>query len=240
MNKLHLVPAIMVTGGTARIVNPVSLETSYADPVDLAVELEEIGFDELLIIDVDGALSGNYNSIEILEEIVSFTQFEILTGGGVRDEATVENLFSAGASRVLLNTLPVKNQEKILGLLDIYGNNSFVIGIDINEKGIVLEGRKTQNEMNLEQLIGFYTEVGIDRFIIQPIDTLGFKTPPEEAFYEKVMSIFPRIRLYAGEGVKNTAQFIAFEKIGLSGMIIGDEFYTSELLFKDLRNYLHH
>jgi phosphoribosylformimino-5-aminoimidazole carboxamide ribotide isomerase len=239
MDKLHLVPAIILSGGFARIINPISLEESSADPVDLAVELEEIGFDELLIIDVDGALSGNFNSIEILEEIVSLTDFDILAGGGIRDEASVEKIFSAGASRVLLNTMPVNDQEKTLNIIDIYGNNSFVIGIDINESGIVLEGRKTQHEINLEQLIGFYTDLGIDRFIIQTIDASGIKITPEEAFFEKVLSVFPRIRLYAGEGINNTDQFVDFEKIGLSGMIIGDEFYTSETLFKDLRKYMY-
>jgi phosphoribosylformimino-5-aminoimidazole carboxamide ribotide isomerase len=238
MDKLHLVPTIMLTGGFARIIDPVSLESNFTDPVDLAVELEEIGFDELLIVDIDGAISGKYNSIEILEEIVSYTQFEIIAGGGIRDESTAEKIFNAGASRVLLNTMPVNDPEKMQNLIDFYGNNSFVIGIDINESGIVLEGRKTQHEINLEQLIDSYTEAGIDRFILQPVDESGNKIPPEEAFFEKMMSVFPRIRLYAGEGIKNTDQFDAFEKIGLQGMIIGDEFFTSGALFNELRKYM--
>ena len=175
MDKLHLVPAIYLSDGFARIVDPNSKEVNFTDPVDLAVELEEIGFDELLLVDIDGALSGNFKAFEVLDEIGNYTQLDILTGGGVRDEATVERLFSTGTARVLLNTLPVIDQEKMLRLIDMYGNNSFVIGVDINERGIVVEGSKKQDEIALERLIGFYSEIGIDLFILETVGNDGIK-----------------------------------------------------------------
>ena len=239
MEKLHLVPAIYLSGGFARIVDPISKEVNFTNPADLAVELEEIGFDELLLIDIDGALAGNFNAFEVLDEIITYTQLDILTGGGVRDDTTVEKLFSAGAARVLLNTLPVNDKEKMLRLIDMYGNNSFVIGIDVNQNGILVDGRKKKDEIALEQLIGFYTEVGIDRFILQTIDNSGSKTQPDIAYFENVLSVFPRIRLYSGEGINDPAQFDQFKKTGLCGMVIGDEFFTSEKLFKGLRNYMY-
>ena len=237
MKKLHLVPSIFLSGGLARIVDPVLLEVNFSDPVDLAVELEEIGFDELLLVDVDGAITGNYTAFETLNDIVSYTQIDMLVGGGVRNEATVEKLFKTGAARVLLNTLPVLDQEKMLGLIDIYGSNSFVIGVDISDAGIMIEGRKKQDEIALEKLIGFYNNVGVDRFILQTSDNEGNKIAPDIDFFENVLSVFPRIRLYAGEGINDPGQFEQFENIGLTGVVIGDEFYTSEKLFGELRNY---
>jgi len=93
--------------------------------------------------------------------------------------------------------------------------------------------------MPLEQLIGFYADCGIDRFIIQSVDSSGSKIHPDADFFDNVKSAFPRIRLYAGDGIDDPGKFEKFDKIGLAGMIIGDEFYTSADLFQGLRSYLH-
>ena len=238
MNKLHLVPSIFLMDGKARIVHPITNDINLTDPVDLAVELEEIGFDELLLIDIDGAKTGQFNSTDILNEIASLTQLEILAGGGIRDEITVEKVFNAGASRVLLNTIPTSDQEMMLRLIDVYGNNSFVIGIDLKESAIVVEGRTKPDNISIEELIGFYSEVGIDRYILQTIDNDGNKIPPDPVFYENVKSVFYQSRLYVGEGIDNYLQFEQFEEYGIDGLIIGDEFYTNEELFRGLKRYM--
>lgn len=238
MNKLHLVPSIFLSDGKARIVDPVLNQINLSDPVDLAVELEDVGFDELLLIDIDGAITGQFNSFDILNEIASLTKFEILTGGGIREQATVEKVFNAGGSRVLLNTLPTNDRERMVGLLDAYGNNSFVIGIDLNESGIIVEGRTKQDSISIEELIGFYSEVGISRFILQTLDNDGNKVPPDPVLFENVKSVFHQVRLYSGEGIDNYLQFEQFEESGIDGLVIGDEFYTNEELFKGLKRYM--
>ena len=238
MNKLHLVPSIFLSDGKARIIDPVSNQTNLTDPVDLAVELEEIGFDELLLIDIGGTKTGQFSSFDILNEIASLTQFEILAGGGIRDKATVEKVFSAGSSRVLLNTLPTNDREIMLGLIDAYGNNSFVIGIDLIESGIVVEGRTKHDSISIEELIGFYSEVGVDRFVLQTLDNDGNKVPPDPVFFENIKSVFHQVRIYSGEGIDNYLQFEQFEESGIDGLIIGDEFYTNEELFKGLKRYM--
>ena len=238
MNKLHLVPSIFLSDGKARIVDPVLNQINLSDPVDLAVELEDVGFDELLLIDIDGAITGQFNSFDILNEIASLTKFEILTGGGIREQATVEKVFNAGGSRVLLNTLPTNDRERMVGLLDAYGNNSFVIGIDLNESGIIVEGRTKQDSISIEELIGFYSEVGIGRFILQTLDNDGNKVPPDLVLFENVKSVFHQVRFYSGEGIDNYLQFEQFEESGIDGLVIGDEFYTNEELFKGLKRYM--
>jgi len=238
MNKLQLIPSIFISDEQALIVNPITNDINLVDPIDLAVELEEIGFDELLLIDIDGAKTGTFNSFDILNEVASLTQFEILAGGGVRDELIVEKVFNAGSSRILLNTIPAIDREMMLRIIDAYGNNSFVIGIDLNESDIVIEGRTKPGTISVEELIWFYSEVGIDRYIIQAIDNDGFKIPPDSNFFESVKSVFYSTRIYAGEGINDYLQFEQFEESGIEGLIIGDEFYTNEELFRELKRYV--
>ena len=238
MNKLHLVPSIFLSNGKARIQDAITNQIDFADPVDLAVELEEIGFDELLLIDIDGATSGQHSSFDILNEIASLTQLEILAGGGIRNEISVEKVFNAGASRLILNTIPTSDREMMMRLVDAYGNNSFVIGMDLSENGIVVEGRTKPDEISIEELIGFYSEIGIDRYILQTLDDEGNKAPPDIGLFENVKSVFHQARIYVGEGIDNFLQFEKFEESEIDGIIIGDEFYTNEKLFKGLKRYM--
>ena len=239
MEKLHLLPSVYLKDGLAAIHNRITGKTGFSDAVDLAVELEEIGFDELLLIDVNGTASGRFNSFEVLSDISDYTELDILCGGGLRDERTVEEVFASGASRVILETMAVEDREKTLNLVDIYGSNSLVIGIDIDSSGITVEGRTKKVDMLPGQLLAFYNSIGINRFIIQPVDESGNKIPPDIDFYERICSAFPMLRIYAGEGLDNTWQFDQFEKAGLAGMVIGDEFYTDEKLFFGLKKYLY-
>lgn len=238
MNKLQLIPSIFLSDGQALIMNSITNDMNLVDPVDLAVELEEIGFDELLLIDVDGAKTGTFNSFDILNEVASLTQFEILAGGGVRDELTVEKVFNAGSSRIILNTIPATDREMMLRVIDAYGNNSFVIGLDLKESNIIIEGREKPGNISVEELIWFYSEVGINRYIIQAIDNDGIKMPPDPKYFESVKSVFYNARIYAGEGINDYLQFDQFEESGIEGLIIGDEFYTNEGLFRELKRYM--
>ena len=51
------------------------------------------------------------------------------------------------------------------------------------------------------------------------------------------MAVFPRVGLYAGEGLDKADRFLDFENIGLRGMFLGDEFYTDEALFRGMKEY---
>ena len=93
MSKLQLVPEIYISDGFARIVNRQTGEKTLTDAVDLAVELEEIGFNELLLFDIDGTQKGEFTSNEILNEIAALTSFEIIVGGGIRTQK-MRNRFS--------------------------------------------------------------------------------------------------------------------------------------------------
>jgi len=237
MDKLHLVPVIHLEEGQAIIENKKNGERFFTDPVDLAVELSELGFDELLIIDDDGDKKGNFTAFELLYEIAELTDIELIVKGGFRNFDSISKAFDAGASRILLTSLSIENPEVITQLIDAYGSNSFIIGMELMNDSLVYHHHKDQSEMPIETVISLYNSLGIDRFSLQTLNDLGQKLSPDVAFLDNVISVFPRIRLYAGEGLDNADDFLDFENTGLSGMFLGDEFYTDESLFKGMKEY---
>jgi phosphoribosylformimino-5-aminoimidazole carboxamide ribotide isomerase len=238
MEKLHLVPVIHLEKGNAFIIDRKSGEKIFTDPVDLAVELNEIGFDELLLIDNTGEEKGEFSAYDLAYEIADYTSFEITAKGGLRSFDSIAKIFEIGIARAMLTSLSIMDPEKIVQLVDAYGSNSFIIGMDLLEDALVYKRKKESSDMPIEQIIELYSSMGIDRFTISQFDSTFQKTSPDLSFYTRVMDIYPRIRLYAGEGIADVSQFLEFENIGLKGMFLGDEFYTNEDLFKGLKKYL--
>lgn len=238
MEKLQLVPIIHLKDGQAIIENRESGENLQTDPVDLAVELDELDFDELLLVDNDGEEKGDFKAFDLLYEMVGYTSFEIIAKGGLRNFESIAKVFEAGASRCMLTSLSIKNPEIISQLIDTYGSNSFIIEIDLLNDSLVYNNLSEQSDRVIEDIIDLYTSLGIDRFTIQNYDESGKKLSPDPSFYDKVISAFPRIRLYAGEGIDNTKEFLEFENAGVKGMYLGDVFYTNADLFKGMKKYL--
>lgn len=238
MDKLHLVPVIHLENGQAIIEDKSSGEKLFTDPVDLAVELDELGFDELLIVDDEGEKKGEFSAYDLLYEIAGFTNYEIIAKGGLRTINSVEKIFEAGAARAMLTTLSILNPEMMNQLVDVYGSNSFVIGMDLMGDSLVYNHKKDKSEMEIEQIINLYSSLGIDRYSLSILNDLGVKTNPDPAFFDRVISAYPRIRLYAGEGIDNTEQFLEFENAGIKGLFLGDEFYTNSDLFKEMKKYM--
>lgn len=238
MEKLHLIPVIHLENGQAVIEDHTKGERFYTDPVDLAVELDDLGFDELLIVDEDGDKKGEFSAYDLVYEIADLTQFEIIVKGGIRSFSSLGKAFEAGAARAMLTTLSITNAELISQMIDVYGSNSLIIAMELKDAELVYENKQNISELHIEHIIDMFSSLGMDFFSIQVLDDLGKKLNLDSAFYDKVLDHFPRIRLYAGEGLDNSDQFEELEKAGLRGAFLGDEFYTNADLFAGLKKYL--
>jgi phosphoribosylformimino-5-aminoimidazole carboxamide ribonucleotide (ProFAR) isomerase len=238
MEKLQLVPVIHLVDGNALIENKITGEKLFTDPVDLAVELDELNFDELLLVDDIGEKDGQFSAFDLLYEMEGLTQFEIIAKGGLRSFEEISKAFEAGASRVQITSLSLSDPEKVIQLIDAYGSNSFIIGMDLQNDALVYENKQEKSDKAIEQIIDMFSALGVDRYSLNMIDDLGRNTQPSPVFLDRVVSAYPRINLFAGEGLDTTSRFDEFELSGIKGMFLGDAFYTNEDLFKGLQKYL--
>jgi phosphoribosylformimino-5-aminoimidazole carboxamide ribotide isomerase len=83
-------------------------QQDYGDPLELAASFIAAGSPWLHVVDLDAARTGVPHARAVLGGIVALARrsgsVRVQTGGGIRDEATVESLLDAGLSRVVLGT----------------------------------------------------------------------------------------------------------------------------------------
>src|SRR5690606_29380005 len=131
-----LLPAIDVRDGrTVRLrQGDYARETRYDDaPLALAARYADAGARWLHLVDLDAARAGGYTLATLLARIVGDTRLQVQTGGGVRCEGDVAALLDAGASRVVVGSLAVREPERVAGWLHRFGPERITIALDVRQ-----------------------------------------------------------------------------------------------------------
>src|SRR5690606_27618331 len=84
----------------------------------------------LHLVDLDAAREGRYTLDETLGRIVERTGLMVQTGGGVRSADDVQRLLDAGATRVVVGSLAVREPDTVVGWLERFGPEQITVALD--------------------------------------------------------------------------------------------------------------
>ena len=107
-------PAIDLIGGAVVRLHKGDFDqlTTYGDnPVSVAQSYADAGATWLHLVDLDGAKNPDNRQIDLIAKIISSTGLKVQTGGGIRSFADVQALVDAGASRIVIGSLAVRDPE---------------------------------------------------------------------------------------------------------------------------------
>ena len=229
MNGFTVYPAIDVRGG--RVVRlrqgDYAEETRYPDsPLATAKRYAQAGASWLHLVDLDAARAGGYTLAPLLREIGDATSLRIQTGGGVRSESDIEAILQAGASRVVVGSLAVREPARVAGWLARFGAERITIALDAraSEDGawrLPVEGWTRDSGVVLEELLATYADAGLRHLLCTDIDRDGMLTGPSLALYRTIAALAPGVALQASGGVRDVADITAAGASGCAGAVLG-------------------
>lgn len=100
------------------------------DPVEMAVAYSDGGCDELVFYDITASAEGRPLDVEMVAEVARAIRIPFAVGGGI---ATLEDMYralNAGAEKVSVNSLAVKNPQIIAEGSKAFGAQCIVLGMD--------------------------------------------------------------------------------------------------------------
>ena len=98
--------------------------TSYKNtPIDQAVTYFKNGFNNIHIVDIDGALHGRPVNSILIREIVKKVKSKIQIGGGIRTIEDISRWIEMGIDRVVMGTAAVENIELLETARNKFKNN---------------------------------------------------------------------------------------------------------------------
>jgi len=225
----ELYPAIDVRDG--RVVRlhqgDYERETRYApSPLDLASQYSGDGARWLHLVDLDAARVGGYTLRALVREIVAQTGLNVQTGGGVRSEDDVALILDAGAQRVVVGSLAVRETQRVLGWIQRFGADRITVALDArqDESGawrLPTAGWTQDSGIELETLVRRFADGGLRHLLCTDIARDGMLAGPNLALYRHLAALAPELDVQASGGVRDIDDIEGTRDAGCAGAVLG-------------------
>jgi phosphoribosylformimino-5-aminoimidazole carboxamide ribotide isomerase len=197
----------------------------HDDPVAVAKDFEALGFRRLHIVDLDGAKSKHIVNDAVLREITSATSLTVDFGGGIKTEEDIEKAFDAGAAMVTIGSVAVTDPDLFIGWLKKYGPERLILGADVRNGMISINGWKEDSSEPLLPFIRKYIDAGVVNVLCTEISKDGTLQGPAVALYKEVMANYPQLHLIASGGVSRQEDIEELEREGIPAVVFGKAIY---------------
>ena len=160
---IELIPAIDIIDGKCVRLSQGDYNSKKVyneNPVEVAKELEDHGIRRLHVVDLDGAASHHVVNYRTLEQIVAHTSLIVDFGGGVKSDEDLAIAFESGAQMVTGGSIAVKNPELFHHWLRTYGSEKIILGADVKDRKIAVNGWKDESACELFPFLKDYVEKG--------------------------------------------------------------------------------
>jgi len=240
MNSIELIPAIdIIDGQCVRLTKgDYDQKTVYGQPLEMAREFERIGFKRLHVVDLDGAKSKHIVNDTVLKAITTETRLTVDFGGGIKTDEDIEKAFASGATMVTIGSISVTQPNLFLGWLDKYGADRLILGADVRNGKISINGWKEDSSEDLLPFLKKYIDAGVRNVLCTEISKDGTLAGPAIDLYRRVMDAYPELHLIASGGVSSIDDIKALDEAGIPAVVFGKAIYEGKInLNKLAREY---
>lgn len=230
--KIQLIPAIdIIDGKCVRLTKgDYGQKKVYNDdPVAQAKEFEKLGMKRLHVVDLDGAKAKHVVNVDVLKGITAATSLKVDFGGGIKSDEDIEKAFAAGASLVTIGSIAVSQPDTFMKWLDLYGADKIILGADIRNGLVSINGWKEDSNEELLPFLARYVKAGVKNVLCTEISRDGTMSGPSTELYSEVMEAFPHIHLIASGGVGCDEDIIGLDEAGIPAVVFGKAWYEGKI-----------
>ena len=234
---IELIPAIDIIGEQCVRLTKGDYDTKKVyneDPVSVAKEFEQYGIKRLHVVDLDGARSKHIVNDAVLRRITAETNLVVDFGGGIKTDEDIEKAIDAGASMVTIGSIAVTDPERSFEWLHRYGPERIVLGADVRNGKISINGWKEDSTEDLIPFLKKYLDEGVRNVLCTEISKDGMLQGPAIELYKEVMKAYPTCHLIASGGVSSKQDIEDLEKAGIPAVVFGKAIYEGRIKLSEL------
>ncbi|MBD1174457.1 1-(5-phosphoribosyl)-5-[(5-phosphoribosylamino)methylideneamino]imidazole-4-carboxamide isomerase [Pelagibacterales bacterium SAG-MED01] len=210
--------------------NKTEYETS---PIEQAGKYKDHGFQNLHIVDLDGALTGETVNLDIIQDIVSKFDLKVEIGGGIRNLDSVQKYIDAGAEKVILGSAAIKDKNFLKEACKKF-TNKIALGLDAKDGYLSVSGwKESSNQLTFEYLKEV-NDYGVSRLIYTDINRDGMKQSPNFDETSKIADISNCPVIISG-GVSSIGDIKKARNLkNVEGIIVGKAIYDGDIQLEEL------
>ncbi len=153
------------------------------DPVEMAIAYSDGGCDELVFYDITASAERRPIDIDMVKEVGSAIHIPFAVGGGIETTDDMHRVLLAGAEKVSVNSLAVKNPSIIAEGAKLFGSQCIVLGmdpvaVDDREKfpsgyEITIRGFRERTGIDAVEWAKRAEDLGVGEIVVNSVDADG-------------------------------------------------------------------
>jgi phosphoribosylformimino-5-aminoimidazole carboxamide ribotide isomerase len=206
--------------------------TSYTlDPAEAVLGFESAGAEWAHVVDLDGAREGWPRQHGLICDIALSVSIALQVAGGFRELAHAERVFDAGADRVVIGSLAVRDPARTRELFARFGGERIALALDVREENgrpIVATGGWTESSgQDLWALAEAYPEVR--HLLVTDISRDGMMQGPNVELVAECVRRLPAVQVQASGGVASLNDLRRLKAAGAAGAIVGKALWEQRI-----------
>ena len=179
MSYKRIIPCLDVKDGkVVKGVNFVGLK-EIGSPVELASKYCKQGADELVFLDISATNENRKTILDVVKEVAEVVSIPFTVGGGIKTIEDIENTLKAGADKVSLGSIIVKNPDIVNEASNVFGSDKIVAAIDVKKSGskwnVYINGGKTDTGIDVIDWVNEVQDRGVGEILLTSMDGDGTK-----------------------------------------------------------------
>ncbi|WIG55557.1 MAG: Phosphoribosylformimino-5-aminoimidazole carboxamide ribotide isomerase [Rhodanobacteraceae bacterium] len=238
--SFQVIPAIDLRGG--RVVRlrqgDYARETVFADdPVELARGYADEGAQWLHVVDLDGARSGKFANLAVIEAIARTGTLKVQAGGGVRTTDDLRRLYSAGVTRVVVGSLAVQNPYATAIWITQFEPDRLVLALDVRRQAgawrLPVHGWTEDSCVQLDTLAAHYARAGARHVLCTDIARDGTLGGFNLELYRDLHRFAPDFEIQASGGACSLDDVRKVRAAGVRAVILGRALLERKFTLKE-------
>ena len=215
-------------------------ETVYFEnPAEPARSWKDAGADHLHVVDLDGAFAGASSNLDAVRTILQVEGLRVQLGGGMRDERAIQKALDLGLARVIIGTRACDEPEWIGSLIEKFGPERIVVGIDAKDGLVATKGWVETTRTEAIDLAKNLQEMGLKWIIHTDVATDGAMKGPNLDAQKRMADAVPECQVIASGGVTKESDVDDLRSLStrhpnIEGVIIGKALYEGTVKLQNL------
>lgn len=234
---MTIIPAIdLINGQCVRLLQgDYAQKTCYdVSPLNMVRAYVEHGLQRIHVVDLDGAKAASPQNLNTLQQLSQVDGAEIEWGGGIKTQEALQQVFDAGATYAVVGSVAAKSPELFEHWLTQYGGERMVLGADVKNDMVSVNGWTEEMPISIYQLIDRFVPYGLSQVICTDISCDGMLQGPSTELYVRLKQKYPHLHFTVSGGISSMQDIEDLKAKGLDRMIVGKAIYEGHITLNEL------
>lgn len=216
------------------------------DIIEFSQCYSDQGADELVFYDITASADGRTVDCDWVSRVAREINIPFCVAGGIRDVKTAGEILAAGADKISINSPAIENPNLINELVDTFGSQCIVIGIDSHQEGDEFfvyqytgdERATIKTKLHTHQWVNEVQQRGAGEIVLNCMNQDGARDGYDIAQLRAIRDIC-NIPLIASGGAGNAQHFCdVFTQANVDGALAASVFHKNILQIPELKTFL--